>query len=416
MTDRATMISGNRYSLKGAGYIPSRADTKIKLISHWAVPFLVLLALMKPTGLEDIPWLAPADYLFTALQACAFIYSLWLYFVQPISKSILLVFVLYLLYALPVVLQGDIAALTGSDSLNFIKIAVIVMITESYLTRKESESLFQGFAYASLLLLIANLLFTFVLNPGGLYGNFSDGVYGECFLSNKNTVRNPLLLGFVSSILLDALKGKQTSIRSLLIITVGFVNLALVWSATALVVFSVACVLYFISIAHVRIPNMKVFGLAAVVSWFAVVVLRRIDIFQHFIVDVLQKDMTFSGRTIMWDSAFDTIFQSPFLGQGFGSYLTYWNINNPFLQVSHCHNAFVDAMYKGGVLALLALIVLIVIACYQLKFASSRQVRVGLTITIAAFLFMGVFGELLNPCFMSVLAIATCINYLEITD
>lgn len=416
MVSKATMIQIKHHTPTYTTYASLHSNVNAKLTEHWVAPFLVLIVLMKPSGLEDIPWLAPADYVFTALQVLAFVYALWLYLVQPISKTIILLLSMYLLYALPVVLQGSLALLAGSDSLNFLKIAGMVMIIESYLSRGDGKILLRGFAYASVILLTTNLFVTFVLNPGGLYSDFSDGVYGECFLGNKNTVRNPLLLGFLCSILLDALNGRHTSKRTLLLIIAGLANLLLVWSATALVVFSAACVLHFLSIARIRIPSIKTFGSAAAISWFAVVVFRRIDIFQHFIVDVLQKDMTFSGRTTMWDCAFDIIQRSPLLGQGFGSYLTYWNINNPFLQVPHCHNAFVDAMYKGGVLALLALVALIVIACYQLKFASSRQVRVGLTITIAAFLFMGIFGELLNPCFMAVLAIATSVKQLEIAD
>ena len=115
----------------------------------------------------------------------------------------------------------------------------------------------------------------------------------------------------------------------------------------------------------------------------------------------------------MWDCAFDSISHSPLLGEGFSSYLTYWNINNPFLQVPHCHNAFVDALYKGGVFALLILLALIMMSCYQLQYATNRQVKVCLTVTIAAFLFMGIFGELLNPCFMAVLTIAARVKELE---
>lgn len=380
---------------------------------YWIIPALILIALMKPSGFESIPWMMPVDVMFTGFQICSIIYALWLYLRQPISRMIVYILILYILYALPVILQGNPVNLLSSDSLNLFKIIVIVMIIESYISQGYSRVLIRGFIIGSLFLLVANLLITFALNPGGLYSDFSDGVYGECFLGNKNAVRNPLLIGFGCSLTLDALNRKRTSRCTIALIIIGLINLALVWSATSLVVFAVACALYLLSLIGMKIPSAKVLGLAVAISWFVVVVLRKTDLFQHFVVDILQKDMTFSGRTVMWDCAFDLISQSPVLGQGFGSYLTYWNANNPFLQVPHCHNAFVDAMYKGGGFSFVILVATIVLACDRLQSVDNLQIKGGLTITITAFLFMGIFGELLNPCFMAVLAITACSKKLE---
>lgn len=410
MISKTSSLPGDYQPRFGVGIRERRTDAKSGLMRYWITPSLILLALMKPSGFEDIPWMMPLDLVFTGMQIFSMLYAFWLYLRQPISKIFVLLLMLYLLYALPVVLQGNYENLSGSDSLNLFKIIAVVMIVEAYLSQGYGRVLVRGFVYGSLLLLIANYLITFVVNPAGLYSDFSDGVYGECFLGNKNTVRNPLLIGFACSIMLDALNRKRTSKRTVAFIILGLINLVLVWSATALVVFAAACTLYLLFCIGMKIPSNKGLGIAAVVSWFVVVVFRKIDLFQHFVVDVLQKDMTFSGRTTMWDCAFDAISQSPFLGQGFGSYLKYWNVNNPLLQVPHCHNAFVDAMYKGGVISLVILVAIIVIACERLQQVENRQIKVALTITIAAFLFMGIFGELLNPCFMAVLAIANCAN------
>lgn len=415
MISKTSSLPGDRQLRFGIATRERRTDAKSESMRYWIIPSLIFVALMKPSGFEAIPWMIPFDLMFTGIQIFSMIYALWLYLRQPISKMFVLLLMLYLLYALPVVLQEDFENLSGSDSLNLFKIIAAIMIVEAYVSQGYGRVLARGLVYGSLFLLAANLLITFVLNPGGLYNDFSNGVYGECFLGNKNTVRNPLLVGFACSLVLDALNRMRTSRRTIVLIVAGLINLALVWSATALVVFAAACALYFLSLIGVKIPSIKALGIAAAASWFVVVVFRRIDIFQHLVVDVLQKDMTFSGRTTMWDCAFDAISQSPFLGQGLGSYLAYWNVNNPFLQVPHCHNAFVDAMYKGGVLSIIILVTIIVIACARLQRIENRQIKVALTITIAAFLFMGIFGELLNPCFMSVLAIAACSNKLEET-
>lgn len=287
---------------------------------------------------------------------------------------------------------------------------VALMLVEIYLNEGKARCLLEGCAYSIILLLVLNLLITFVINPFGLYNDFSEGVYGECFLGNKNTVRNPVLLGLACSILLDYLRSCRFSKRTIFLFSISAVNLILVWSATATVVFIVMCILIIIASFGVKTPSATSLASISAITWIVVVVLRKIDFLNNFVVSVLHKEMTFSGRTTIWDCAFEVIQSSPLIGQGFGCKVTYWNYYNPFLQVPHCHNALVDAWYRGGLFAFLLLIGLIVLCCIRLREISDKFLKASLSIIFAGFLFMGIFGELFNPCFIMLIAMCCKIS------
>lgn len=326
------------------------------------------------------------------------------------SKTFVICLLLYGVYCLPVLLQGNINCMASSESINMIKVITTVMFVESMLYRGDKLNLYQGFTRAALLLLSLNLLITFLLNPNGIYNGFSQGEFRECFLGNKNTVRNPLMLGFVCSALLDEQREMAITARTCLVIVVGLLNLILVWSATSLVVYLVACLLYCCSLCNISIPNIRYFELGALISCLLVVFVRKLNVFSHFIVDILGKDMTFSDRTAIWDSALNDALDSPLFGIGLGSEIVYSNPNNPFLRVSHCHNAYIDSFYKGGIVGLLLFLEVVRYSCSAISSIQNSRVRSILIIAVASFLFMGIFGELLNPCFISLLAMGNLIG------
>lgn len=371
---------------------------------------LFLVALLKPSGFETIPGLAFLDYFFLAVQIIMAFFAIWHYASQPISKLLVITLAIALCFGISTLFNGSIESFSQSDALNVAKVIVALMLVEIYLNKGKARCLLEGCTYGIILLLTLNLLITFIVNPFGLYRDFSEGVYGECFLGNKNTVRNPALLGLACSILLDYLQSCRFSKRTVLLFLLGSVNLVLVWSATATVVFFVVCVLIIVASVGFKTPSATSLALASAITWFVVVVLRKIDFLNSFVVSVLHKEMTFSGRTTIWDCAFDVIQSSPIVGQGFGCKVTYWNYNNPFLQVPHCHNALIDAWYRGGLFAFLLFIGLIVLCCIRLREIPDKFVKAALSIIFAGFLFMGIFGELFNPCFIMLIAMCCKIS------
>lgn len=81
----------------------------------------------------------------------------------------------------------------------------------------------------------------------------------------------------------------------------------------------------------------------------------------YLVEDVMHKDMTFSGRTIIWESSILMIIQSPLLGYGWQDVDWYeFYINGVF-----AHNFILHVLLRGGILLLLCTIMIIGIAIKQ---------------------------------------------------
>ncbi len=78
--------------------------------------------------------------------------------------------------------------------------------------------------------------------------------------------------------------------------------------------------------------------------------LENNDLARWFIVDVLEKDMTFTGRTEMWDSAIRVIAESPVWGYGFAD--ADWFRAHMSNRAVGAHNFILNTMVYGGIILL----------------------------------------------------------------
>lgn len=139
-----------------------------------------------------------------------------------------------------------------------------------------------------------------------------------------------------------------------------FAILFMVKSMTAL-----SCLFLFLLFFLIQNRRLLSFGAICVyvgVILFQVVVcfsgtgLENNDLARWFIVDVLEKDMTFTGRTEMWDSALRTFTNSPIWGYGFVD--SDWYRAHMSNRAVGAHNYILNTLVYGGVM-LLALYVVI---------------------------------------------------------
>ena len=90
--------------------------------------------------------------------------------------------------------------------------------------------------------------------------------------------------------------------------------------------------------------------------------LENNELARWFIIDVLEKDMTFTGRTEMWDSALRIIADSPIWGYGFGD--ADWFRAHMSNRAIGAHNYILNTMVYGGII-LLVLYLAIIIQSFQ---------------------------------------------------
>lgn len=139
-----------------------------------------------------------------------------------------------------------------------------------------------------------------------------------------------------------------------------FAILFMVRSMTAL-----SCLFLFLLFFLIQSKKLLSFGTLSVyviVILFQTIVcfsgtgLENNDLVRWFVEDVLEKDMTFTGRTEMWDSALRIISDSPIWGYGFvdGN----WFVAHMSSRAIGAHNFILNTMVYGGVMLLVLYLVI----------------------------------------------------------
>ncbi len=98
---------------------------------------------------------------------------------------------------------------------------------------------------------------------------------------------------------------------------------------------------------------------------YLIVFVRVQDLFAFFIVGVLHKDLTFTGRTPIWDFAIKSFKQRPIWGYGElgnGGFVNVYWANRP----APAHNTLLQILHDGGLVELIVLMLFMFGAAYLL--------------------------------------------------
>lgn len=201
---------------------------------------------------------------------------------------------------------------------------------------------------------------------------YQSATHPEMWLIEENKDNHGFLLGGnynqMGSRLIIALTAGMLSIRyskwlwlNLIPLFIScFAILFMVRSMTAL-----SCL--FLFLVFFLIPGKRLLSFGTICLYIGVILFQVIVCFsgtglennelaRWFIVDVLGKDMTFTYRTHMWDSALRVFFNSPIWGYGFVD--SDWFRAHMTNRAIGAHNYILNTMVYGGIL-LLALYILI---------------------------------------------------------
>ena len=85
--------------------------------------------------------------------------------------------------------------------------------------------------------------------------------------------------------------------------------------------------------------------------------------FGTFISTYLGKDVTFSGRTFLWQLGIAKIKENPILGYGINEEM----MKTELYGLEHFHNYFVNLMYQGGMLSLIIFFIMNILAIHKLS-------------------------------------------------
>lgn len=136
---------------------------------------------------------------------------------------------------------------------------------------------------------------------------------------------------------------------------------------------SFSCIMLFLLFCLIRHRKLMRWGLIGLycgwilfqcVVCFSGTGLANNETISWFVEDVLGKDMTFTGRTDMWDAALHVITRSPIWGYGYAD--RDWYLSNMSTRAIGAHNYILNNLIYGGAIALLLYVIMIYLSIRHL--------------------------------------------------
>lgn len=284
--------------------------------------------------------------------------------------------------------------IVSHDYFTLVKIAgpatAICMFTDFAMQRRPEIYLKASFILLCTLYTL-NFITILIYYPKGMYQ--TDYVIGDTYLMgfDNNMIYNMLPMCCFAYLYSYIFKSKIFSKIS--IFTTGLMIISEIYVKSGSgVIQSVLFVLLVICINKnwftCIIKPIFIFGFFYI-GTYLITIWRIQNYFANFIVGVLGKDVTMTGRTYLWDYAISVIKSNPIVGIG-ASGRTVLGINGHLYPHPHC--LLLDFVYKGGIMMLICFIVLTFVFIYKYKYAPSTVVRKIILVTLFAFL----IGEMVN--------------------
>lgn len=223
---------------------------------------------------------------------------------------------------------------------------VITFLIEVYM--KKDYKVFIGYTSTILSCLVIINFISILMNPVNYYNNLTR-VHFLGF-DNDNV---PVLLLAVYFNIFNIMLNKKGKLAYLSIIT-AIISSILVWSANGIIGISMV-MLYLLIIRKIwkkgsKVLNLKIYYSIALLFFVLVVLLRVQDHLSFLIQDILNRDLTFTGRTYIWDYAIESISNNKIFGIGIYDFALRLSRTG----VYHAHCTLLNITFEAGILGLIS--------------------------------------------------------------
>ena len=242
------------------------------------------------------------------------------------------------------------------------------------------------FAYE--ILTYINLL-TIIAFPNGLYNIGFDRKY--YFLGHVNIAIRYILPGSCISLIYSFIKKDKMTIRSYIYIISSIITLLITWPATAIAGYTIFLALISIMIKYKRtskILNPFNAHIACIITSYLIIVTGIQKKFNKIIVGILHKDLTFTGRTVIWDQAIKTIRKNILFGYGRLEEESRRLLLNG---VSSTHNQYLNIVFEGGIISLLFFMIMFYILKSKIFLCNNHKIVSVLSSAIISYAVMWMF-------------------------
>lgn len=322
--------------------------------------------------IDKVPFSFILDYISIGLSLLV----ISLYIIRfKFSKSTiaLLLFIVLILFS---TLLND-AASVNIFIKSFMKIVSLALFID-WVIEYNSKNIIRGLYYSLYIVILINFL-TIVIYPNGLY---SGSYINNWFLGYDNTHIFWYIPALVLSLINLKFKGKKIDILTIVLFVIISYSVYYCFSANSVVAYTLFLAYLFLNKYINKFVNSKVCFIAFLLLFIFIVILRVQNIFSWLIVDILHKDLSFTGRTIVWDNTIKLIKEKFVFGYGMEEgIIVSQKLGNA--HYVHAHNTLLDVLYKGGIIALVPFMSYIYLSI--LKLYKKRENEIAKMVSFAVF-------------------------------
>ena len=311
-----------------------------------------------------------------------------------------------------------ISTIMGSKDFNsygsYVIQAIGTILIVEYYMKKDSKLMIKSIIDCTSILLILNLITILILKNG--FDFIKDNRY--YFLGIRISFTPYVILLLSATLLYDKIQNnKKISKKSIILIVIAIINLIAKSVVTGIV--TVATILFLIIIfqkkAKLNISLNKIMIIYSII-FIGIVVFSaqyKIPFFSYFLEDVLNKDLSFNNRDIIWSSAIEEIKKRPIMGYGItGS----GGVEVEFeyeTKVLVAHNQILHVLHEGGFVSLILFIIIFIIISKKLDKYKENYIADVIKSVLTGLLLMMITEVQSQKCIIFfILAISYNIEYL----
>lgn len=351
--------------------------SKNKLKKYLFFIFLIL-PYFKPAFFTTIPLV---NKIFNAFQVFNFLIIIILTIKEKnISKINILIVIFITILIFSTELNNGNLEEAITIGLRIISLCFLV----DYGLRKNTKEFLISFEYLLTFLVFINFLTLFIY-PNGMYINLSNGYKSNWFLGFKNSHILYILPSILLSLINSYIYSEKINKRTIFLIIISTISVLKVKSSTSIVaIMMIILFLFFKNSIKKYNLNLKKYVICYLVAFFSIIIFRIQNLFKFFIINILGKDLTFTGRVYIWDYVIQKIKMKPILGYGveYRNYLL--SIDKyPFY---YSHNAILEIIKQTGLIGIL--IIYFIIRTIIKKLNKYKKETITITISFVLFIYL----------------------------
>jgi O-antigen ligase len=343
--------------------------------------FAAIFSFLKPAGFDFLGF----NTLNTSINIARIIFAAIIFInyfseFRRLSKLLLSEMMLFSVFFISTIYNNE-----ETTRLAIFSVSVLAFTSMVELYAKRNPTLFISILFFNYLLIIGtNLLF--MLSIIGLQRG-SDELFAELthagkiynILSSDNMSASFTFPALCSGFLYSFIKGNKYNVLSWILYLLVLATIIMLWSATSLVGATLA-LLYILISGHVSILkkmiNANRLFLIAFLLLLGFTFFGIQEWFSYVIVDILNKNLTMTGRTSVWQIGLKGFSNEPFLGKGFN--------------VMTIDNGLIQILYAGGLFSLIIFVLFFFIATKKLRQNTRLEIDKFFVIIITTVLLMSI--------------------------